>query len=59
MCLFSWLIDVDGDLALIDPTEPFPREEFGQDQREDSKENPRPTLKLEVPIPSPSLPSQY
>ena len=46
MCLFGWLIDVDGDLTLIDPTEPFLREEFGQDQREDSKENPRPTLKL-------------
>ena len=54
MCLFGWLIDVDGDLTLIDPTEPFLREEFGQDQREDSKENPRPTLKLVVPT-RPSL----
>ena len=54
MCLFGWLIDVDGDLTLIDPTEPFLREEFGQDQREDSKENLIPTLKLVVPT-RPSL----
>jgi len=46
------LIDVDGDLALIDPIEPIIRGEF--DQREDSKKNPRMTLKLIVPIPSPS-----
>ena len=52
------MIDVDGDLTLIDPTKPFLREEFGQDKREDSKENPRPTLKLVVPA-SPSLPSWY
>ena len=44
MYLFGWLIDVDGDLALINPTDSFLKEEFGQDQREDSKENPRPTL---------------
>ena len=54
MFLFGWLIDVDGDLASINPTEPFLREEFGEDQREDSIENPRPTLKLVVPI-RPSL----
>ena len=54
MCLFGWLIDVDGDLALIDLTKSFLRGEFGQDQREDSKENLIPTLKLVVPIPSPS-----
>ena len=48
------LIDVDGDLVLIDPTKPFLRGEFGQDQREDFAENPRPTFKLVVPVPSPS-----
>ena len=52
--MFVWLIDVDGDLALIDPTKPFLRGEFGQDQREDSKENPRLTFKLVVLVPSPS-----
>ena len=59
MCFFGWLIDVDGDLALIDLTKPFLKGEFGQDQREDSKENPRLTLKLIVLVPSPSLQSQY
>ena len=38
VCLFGWLIDVDEDLALIDPTEPFLREEWlrseGRLQRE-------------------------
>ena len=29
MCLFGWLIDVDGDLALINSTKPILREEFG------------------------------
>ena len=50
------LIDVDGDLALINLTKPVLREkgEFGQDQKEESKENPRTTLKLAVPVPSPS-----
>ena len=52
VCLVEW-IEIDGDLALIDPTKPFIRGEFGQDQREDSKENPRVIAKL-VPIPSPS-----
>ena len=50
---------MDGDLALIDPTKPFLKGEFGQDQRGDSKENPKPTLKLVVPDPSPSLSSWY
>jgi len=50
--LFEW-IEIDGDLALIDPTKPFLRGEFGQDQREDSIENPRVIHKL-VPVPSPS-----
>ena len=59
MCLFGWLIDVDGDLALINLTKPVLREEFGQDHREDSKENPRPTLKLAVLVPNPLLPSWY
>ena len=52
--VFVWLIDVDGDLAMINPTKPFLRGEFGQDQREDSKENPRSTFKIVVPVPSPS-----
>ena len=52
--MFVWLIDVDGDLTLFNPTKPFLRGEFGQDQREDSKENPRLTFKLVVPVPSPS-----
>ena len=59
MCLFGWLIDVDGDLALIDSTKPFLRGEFGQDPKEGFKENPRLTLKLVAPVPNPSLPSQY
>ena len=46
--MFVCLIDIDRDLALIDPTKPFLRGEFGQDQREDSKENPRPTFELEI-----------
>ena len=29
MCLFGWLIDVNGDLALINSTKPILREEFG------------------------------
>ena len=52
--VFVWLIDVDGDLAMINPTKPFLRGEFGQDQREDSKEYPRSTFKIVVPVPSPS-----
>ena len=31
---------------MINSTKPVLREEFGQDQREDSKDNPRPILKL-------------
>ena len=53
MCLFGWLIDVDGDLTLIDPTKPFLREEFGQDQREDSNENQR-VIAKPVPVSSPT-----
>ena len=48
VCLDEW-IDIDGDLALINPIEPFNRGEFGQDQREDTKENPRAIAKL-VPV---------
>jgi len=58
---FAWLVDVDGNLALIDPRKPererereSVKAEFGQDQMEDSKENPRTTLKLAIPVPSPS-----
>ena len=57
--MLVWLIDVDGDLALIDPTKPFLRGEFIQDQREDSKENPKMTHKLAVLVPSPSFPLRY
>ena len=59
VCLVDWLIDVDRDLALIDLTKPFLRREFGQDLKEGFKENPRLTLKLVAPIPSPSLLLQY
>ena len=52
--LIEW-IEIDGDLALIDPTKSFLRGEFIQDQREDSKENPKMTHKLVVLVPSPSL----
>ena len=54
------LIDVDGDLALINPTKPILREkgEFGQDLKEGFKENPRLTLKLVALVPSP-FPSRY
>ena len=41
LCVFiliDW-IEIDGDLALIDPTKHFLRGKFGQDQREDSKVN--------------------
>ena len=49
--LVKW-IDIDGDLALFNPTKPFLRGEFGQDQREDSKEKPRTIAKPTVPVPS-------
>ena len=52
-------MDVDGVLALINPTYPVIRGEFGQDLKEGYKENQSPTLKLVVPAPSLSLPSQY
>ena len=55
MCVcLGWLIDVDGDLALINPTRPIIKGEFGQDPKEGCKENLRPTLKQVAPIPSPS-----
>ena len=46
--MFVWLIDVDGDLTLFNPTKPFLRGEFGQDQKEDFKKNPRTTTKLAI-----------
>jgi len=39
---------------LFDPTKLFLRGEFGQDQKEYFKENPKTTAKLAVPVPSPS-----
>ena len=57
--MFVWLIDVDGDVALINPAEPFLMGEFGQDPKEGFRENPRPTLMLVALVPSPSLPSRY
>ena len=54
MYLFGWLIDVDGDIALINPTKPIVKEEFGQDPKEGYVKNLRPTLKQVAPIPSPS-----
>ena len=52
-------MDVDGVLNLINSTRPIIRGEFSQDLKEGYKENLSPTLKLVVPVPSPSLPSQY
>ena len=40
------MIDVDGDLTLINPIKPVIRGEFVQDSKEGCKENLRPTLKL-------------
>ena len=57
--MLVWLIDVDGDLALIDPTKPFLRGEFGQDLKEGFKENSRLTLKLVALVPSPPVPAWY
>ena len=53
------MIDVDGDLALINPTKPVIREEYGQDPKKGCKENLRPIIKPIAPIPSPSLPLHY
>ena len=50
---------MDGDLALINPTKPVIRGEFGQDLKEGCKQNLRPTLKLIAPVPIPSLPLRY
>ena len=56
---FACLVDVDGDLALINLTKPVIRRESGQDLKEGYKENLSPTFKLVAPVPSLSLPSQY
>ena len=53
------MIDVDGDLTLINPIIPVIRGEFGQDSKEGRKENLRPTLKPVALVPSPSLPLWY
>ena len=52
-------MDVDGVLALINPTKPVIRGESSQDLKEGYKENLSSTLKPVAPIPSTSLPSQY
>ena len=52
-------MDVDGVLALINPTKPVIRGEYGQDLKEDCKENLSPTLKPVAAAPSLLLPSQY
>ena len=52
-------MDVDGVLALINPTKPVIRGESSQDLKEGCKENLSLTLKLVAPIPSLSLPSQF
>ena len=52
--VFVWLFDVDGDLVLINLTQPVIRGEFGQDPKEGCKENLRLTLKLVALVPSPS-----
>ena len=52
-------MDVDGVLNLINLTRPIIRGESSQDLKEGYKENLSPTLKLVVPVPSPSLLSQY
>ena len=53
------MIDVDGDLALINLTKLVIRGKFGQDSKEGYKENLRLTLKPVALIPSPSLPLWY
>ena len=52
-------MDVDGVLALINPTKPVIMGESGQDLKEGYKENQSLSLKPVAPVPSPSLPSQY
>ena len=43
MCVcFDWLIVMDGVSALINPTKPVIRGEFGQDLKEGYKENQSP-----------------
>ena len=50
------MIDVDGDLALINPTKLVIREEFGEDPKEGCKENRRPTLKPVALVSKPITP---
>ena len=52
-------MDVDGVLALINPTKLVIRGEYGQDLKEGYKENLSSKLKPVAPVPSLSLPSQY
>ena len=52
-------MDVDGVLALFNPTKPVVREKSGQDLKEGYKDNLSSTFKPVAPVPSPSLPSQY
>ena len=56
---FGWLIDADGDLALINLTKPVIRGEFGQDLKEVSKEKLSLTFKQVAPVPNLSLPLRY
>ena len=51
-------MDVDGVLALINPTKLVIRGESGQALKDGFKENLSPTLKVVAPVPSLSLPSQ-
>ena len=52
-------MDVDGVLALINPTKPVIKGESGQGLKEGYKENQSPTHKPVAPVPSLSLPLQY
>ena len=52
-------MDMDGVLALINPTKLVIRGESSQDLKEGCKENLSPTLKLVALVPSLSLPSPY
>ena len=53
------MIEIDRDLALINPTKLVIRGEFGQDLKEGFKENSRLTLKLVALVPSPPVPAWY
>ena len=52
-------MDMDGVLALINPTKPVIRGESSQDLKKGYKESLSSTLKPVAPAPGPSLPSQY